>query len=63
MSETSTPSPNGSPVPTKASLYKDLHRLADRYFNGPFIHPDTRDSVGRELRSLILTIDRREHLE
>jgi hypothetical protein len=58
MIETSTPKSNG--VPTKLELYKQLHELANQYFNGPFKYPDTRDIVGRKLRDLILTIDLRE---
>jgi hypothetical protein len=50
------------PVPTKPELYKQLHELADRYFNGPYRHPESRESIGRELRSLILTIELRENL-
>lgn len=61
MIETSTPQPNG--LPTKKALYQELHHLADRYFNGPYLHPDTRETIGRKLRDLILTIDLRENLE
>ena len=64
MSETSTPrSDSGPKIPTKLELYRELHALTDQYFNGPFINPATRDTVGRRLRDLLVTIDRREVLE
>jgi hypothetical protein len=59
MIETSTPRSNGPP--TKTELYRELHVLADKYFNGPYTYPDTRDIIGRRLRDLILTIDLREN--
>lgn len=59
MSETSTRNPD--PALSKDALYKRLHALSYKYFNGPFIHPDTRETVGRELRHVILTIDLREN--
>jgi hypothetical protein len=61
MSETSTPQSKGPP--TKLELYREMHQIADRYFNGPYVHPDTRENLGRKLRDIILTIDRREALE
>jgi hypothetical protein len=64
MSETSTQSPDGGPrIPTKFDLYRELHALTHQYFHGPFTNPDTRDLVGRRLRDLLVTIDRREVVE
>lgn len=62
MNETSTQERSVPGLPTKLELYKEMHQLADRYFNGPYLHPDTRETLGRKLRDLILLIDRRENL-
>ena len=62
MSETLIQPPREQHLPTKEELYKELHALADRYFNGPYRHPDTRDEIGRKLRDLLLTIDGRKRL-
>lgn len=62
MNETSTQEPSVQGIPTKMELYKEMHALADRYFNGPYVHPDTREVLGRRLRNIILTIDRRENI-
>jgi len=61
MNETSTHQPNVDRNARKLELYKEMHELAQRYFHGPFIVPDTRDTIGRRLRDVMLTIDILNH--
>lgn len=42
----------------KQKLLREIEEAARVYFNGPYIYPESRESIGRRLRELLLDSER-----